>query len=364
MSVAGSMATTRLLALDASRLAWFDYAKGFCILLVVMLHSTLGVEKALHAEGFMHWVVMYAKPFRMPDFFVLSALFLAGTIDRPWRTYLDRKVLHFGYFYILWATIQIFVRHGAEVVTQPPAFAAHFVEALVVPFPTLWFLYVLPIFFVVTKLCRTMPPMLLWLAAALLHLVPLQTGVPAIDDYGAKYFIYFVTGYLLAPQVFRFAEWVTQNARVSLFAVAIWAVVNGALALTASGVSGYPHVADIPGLDIAAGLAGAAAIIAISALLARVNWLRAIRYAGQHSLVIYVAFTVPMAAMRTLLLKLGIIGDVGMISMVVWVSAAAVPLLLHQLTQGTFARFLFERPEALKLSGTFNPGRRSGPVEA
>ena len=28
------------------RVDWVDYAKGICIILVVMMHSTLGVEKA------------------------------------------------------------------------------------------------------------------------------------------------------------------------------------------------------------------------------------------------------------------------------------------------------------------------------
>ncbi len=54
----------------------------------------------------MHKVVAFAKPFRMPDFFMISGLFLARVIDRDWRTYLDRKVVHFAYFYVLWVTIQ------------------------------------------------------------------------------------------------------------------------------------------------------------------------------------------------------------------------------------------------------------------
>ena len=31
---------------QASRIDWVDVAKGFCIVMVVMMHSTLGVEKA------------------------------------------------------------------------------------------------------------------------------------------------------------------------------------------------------------------------------------------------------------------------------------------------------------------------------
>ena len=90
----------------AQRVDWVDYAKGFCIVLVVMMHSTLGVENAAGSEGWLHTVVAFAKPFRMPDFFLISGLFLAQVIDRDWRTYLDRKVVHFAYFYLLWTAIQ------------------------------------------------------------------------------------------------------------------------------------------------------------------------------------------------------------------------------------------------------------------
>ena len=79
-----------------TRIDWVDYAKGFCIIMVVMMHSTLGVGEAVGREGFMHVLVAFAKPFRMPDFFLISGLFLSRVIDRDWRTYLDRKVVHFA----------------------------------------------------------------------------------------------------------------------------------------------------------------------------------------------------------------------------------------------------------------------------
>ena len=92
------------------RVDWVDYAKGFCIVFVVMMHSTLGVEDASGREGWLHALVAFAKPFRMPDFFLISGLFLANVVDRDWRTYLDRKVLHFGYFYLMWTAIQFAVK--------------------------------------------------------------------------------------------------------------------------------------------------------------------------------------------------------------------------------------------------------------
>ncbi len=89
------------------RIDWVDYAKGFCIVMVVMMHSTFGVELAAGQQSWMHAISDFAKPFRMPDFFLISGLFLARAIDRDWTTYLDRRVWHFVYFYVLWLTIQI-----------------------------------------------------------------------------------------------------------------------------------------------------------------------------------------------------------------------------------------------------------------
>src|SRR5256714_6200182 len=117
----------------AARVDWVDYAKGICIVMVVMMHSVLGAEFAARETGFMHVLVAFAKPFRMPDFFLISALFLPLVIDRDWRTYLDRKVVHFAYFYVVWVTIQFAFKapafaaeHGALGVAQ--LFAEAFIE--------------------------------------------------------------------------------------------------------------------------------------------------------------------------------------------------------------------------------------------
>src|SRR6202158_3342525 len=141
---------TTAVAERSTRIDWVDYAKGICIVMVVMMHSVLGVEAAAGQTGFMHLVVMFAKPFRMPDFFLISGLFLSVVIARDWRTYLDRKVVHFAYFYVLWVTIQF----GFKA----PSFAADtswthvsflYLESFIEPFGTLWFIFLVPVFFVV-----------------------------------------------------------------------------------------------------------------------------------------------------------------------------------------------------------------------
>jgi hypothetical protein len=224
------------------RIDWVDYAKGICIVMVVMMHSVLGVEAAAGQTGFMHILVAFAKPFRMPDFFLISGLFLSVVIDRDWRTYLDRKVVHFAYFYVLWVTIQF----GFKA----PSFAAEagwahvgflYLESFIEPFGTLWFIYLLPVFFVVTKAARKLPPALIWGVAALLEMAHISTGWTVIDEFCAR-FVYFYSGYLFAGLVFA---WSGRRKRARV----------GALASRFR----WSTAAWSNGLPAAAGLAGAGA---------------------------------------------------------------------------------------------------------
>src|SRR5215217_6396132 len=111
--------------LEEGRVPWVDTAKGLCIILVVMMHATLGVGEAMGGEGFMHQVVAFARPFRMPDFFLVSGLFLARVIDRDWKAYADRRVVHFLYFYLLWLVIQSALKYGQVSGGTPTGFVHH-----------------------------------------------------------------------------------------------------------------------------------------------------------------------------------------------------------------------------------------------
>jgi uncharacterized membrane protein YcfT len=320
----------------AHRVDWVDYAKGICIVMVVMMHSTLGVEAAAGQTGFMHAVVEFAKPFRMPDFFLLSGLFLSRVIDRDWKTYLDRKVVHFAYFYLLWVTIQF--------AFKAPAFAAEMGAAGVVklyllsfiePFGTLWFIYLLPVFFVVTKLTRRVPVFVMLLAGALLEMAPIATGWTAIDEFAAR-FVYFYAGYALATPAFGFAELIRANHRLAVIGLIGWAALNGVLVW--SGVSEWPLV------SLALGFAGAFAVVAGAALLAELKLFDALRYCGEHSIVIYLAFFLPMAATRTLLLKTGVIPSIGAVSLIVTAVGIAGALVIWWAVRNTRLDFLFRRP--------------------
>jgi uncharacterized membrane protein YcfT len=331
-------------AYEKPRIDWVDYAKGFCIIMVVMMHSTLGVEHAAGKESWMGYAVAFAKPFRMPDFFLISGLFLARVIARPWRDYLDKKVVHFLYFYVLWVTIQ-FVFKAPGILAQGGIVnvAQQYALAFIEPFGTLWFIYILPVFFVLTKLTKRIPPLAIFIVAAALEIAPIHTGWIMIDEFAAR-FVYFFAGYWLASYIFAFATGVQKDPKLALIALGIWAVGNDLLV-----VRGY---SELPFVSLALGFAGAAAIVAIAALIAKADWFTLLRYAGENSIVVYLAFFLPMAATRAVLLKTGAIPDLGTVALIVTAMGVIVPLLFHAVVRGTRFDFLFVRPAVFQIGGT------------
>jgi uncharacterized membrane protein YcfT len=306
--------------------------------MVVMMHSVLGVELAAGQSGFMHIFVAFAKPFRMPDFFLISGLFLSVVIGRDWRTFLDRKVVHFAYFYVLWVTIQFGFKAPSFAAETSWAHAGFlYLESFIEPFGTLWFIYLLPVFFVVTKATRKTPPLLVWAIAALLEMAHIATGWTVIDEFCAR-FVYFYSGYLFASQVFALSDRARARPSLALAGLAAWALVNGSLVV--SGFSEWPLI------SLMLGLSGAGAIVTLGTLLARAHWLNFLRFCGEHSIVIYLAFFLPMAATRTLLLRLGLIPDVGTISLIVTIVGVVGALALWRIALAVGANFLFERPTA------------------
>ncbi|MEP4032441.1 acyltransferase family protein [Roseibium polysiphoniae] len=343
--------------MSSTRIDWVDTAKGICIIFVVMMHSVLGVEAAAGETGWMHAIVAFAAPFRMPDFFLISGLFLSNVIKRDWRLYLDRKVIHFAYFYALWMTIQFAVK--------APVFAAdlgwlgavqYYFVSFIQPFGTLWFIYMLPVFFVVCKLThdRGLPWQLVLGIAALLQIAPIHTGWLLVDEFASR-FVYFYAGYIFAPKIFQLADWARARVPLSLTALAIWALVNGGL--VAAGWSGLPIV------SLALGAAGAGAIVLTSTLITEAGRFNFLSHFGENSIVIYLAFFFPMGVTRVVLFKLGFL-DIGTLSLIVTAVSVISPMILFWMIQKTnFGWFLFRRPGWAYLPGTLAPKTRLQPAE-
>ena len=235
----------------------------------------------------------------------------------------------------------------------PFGFIGHIVESLVQPFGTLWFIYILPIFFTVTRWLKGLPVWFVLVWAAALEMLPVHTGSVIFDEFCARY-VYFFAGYALATRIFDLADRVAAHRGRAVAALAGWALINGwlvftpapsALALLQSGGGGGAGLASLPGISLALGIAGAMAIITVSALVASAPWSRWLSWLGAHSIVVYLAFFLPMAITRTVLIKTGIVTDIGTVSLLVTAAGVIGPVVLYGLVQWSGrGRFLFERP--------------------
>jgi len=339
---------------SADRLGWVDVAKGLCIVLVVMLHSAKNIWEPGGPQGYLQYFITFAKTFRMPDFFLISGLFLSRVIHKNWRSYLDRKVFHFAYFYFIWATINFLLKApGILAAEGSKAAAGHYLLSFVQPVGTLWFIYLLPVFFVLTKLLRRVHPVLVFAVAAVLQAATIETGWIVIDQ-TAERFVFFYAGYLFAPKVFALAAAVQAHTRVAALALIGWALVNGLMVF-----NGY---ADNGLWGLLLGFAGAAAVVSFCALIVNTRAAQPLRYCGQQSIVIYLAFFVGMHASRIFLMKTGIIQQVDLVILLVTTAGVLAPLLIWRVIRGTVFRFLFVRPERYRVERATPSVEGAGPA--
>ena len=359
---------------SSNRLSWVDTAKGISIILVVMMYSVFNVGQDADGVGLFHYVIAFATPFRMPEFFLISGLFLSQVIKRPWAHYADGRVVHYFNFYALWAVIHLVIKIG--IASHAPVEAAQDIAwAVVEPYGVLWFIYLLAVFSATTKLAYTLkvPHAAVLLVGAVLEICAtngvLAGGVVVhgvtINSYlveqFANYFVFFYAGYLLAPRIFKLVDWAIDHALQALLLLLAWAAVEAALVFS-PGYGVFPdHIqlglAGLPVVRLVLAVAGAVALCVTGGLLSKLNFMNWLRWLGEHSLVVYLVFVLPMSFTRAGLIKFHLAQNVTLASFLVMVVAIGFSVGLYGLVQWSGrGKFLFERPAWAHIPGT--PGSR------
>jgi uncharacterized membrane protein YcfT len=331
-----STSTNKTLAQQV-RVDWVDYAKGVCILAVVIFYCAGTVQASTGEAGWMRYLVDFAHPFRMPDFFLVAGLFVSRVLDRPWRSYADTKIVHFLYFYVLWITIEFLALNWRLLLEWEPVEAlAHYAILYIQPEGHLWFIYMLPAYFLATRLLRGVPAGWVIAAAIVLKLANPETGWKMIDRFG-MYFVFFYCGHVFAPYLFRLAELCRTHPKRALVVLALWCVVNGiAVKLT---------ITDVPVVHLVMGFSGALAVLIFSALVAGMRSMEWLRYIGQHSIVVYLAFFFPMIVARKIIMDFQLLEGPGNIAFAITVLSTLGAFMIYWAVRRTPLRFLFERPQ-------------------
>ncbi len=333
--MAGQMSTQK----TRSRHDWVDLAKGFCIVAVVTMW-VVGEMQGYVSKGQAGWMgyfAVFAKPFRMPDFFLISGLFLSRVIDRPWRHYLDTKVVHYLYFFVLWTLIIVPITWllGHDAPTSFVQALGRLAWQLYDPFQQLWFVMMLSVYFVATRLLRHVSPWIVMPAATLLMLFPLHTGIYHVDRFGV-YFGFFYAGHIFASRFFALADWAREHRLVATLVTIVWAAFNATLIKM--------NVTDNTLAQTFLGYLGISAVVVISALVVEQRWTEPLKFLGRTSITVYLGFYLPMITIVPALRASPIGQQHSLVGTLALVGCIGGAVLLAQIARRIGLGFLYERP--------------------
>ena len=328
------------------RIDWVDYAKGITIILVVFHHAigTSPIYQGSVAEGlqtFDRWLTY----FRMPLFIFIAGLFIKKALYSEWAVFLETKVFHFLYLFTLWSFIkEVFVPLGinllqgdvAEIsgIINPLNFAAIFVT----PPNTLWFIYALLIFFALTRLCRNVPPVIIFAVAAAIYIptTVAHTTEPLFYQRLGHLFPFFALGYFGSARVRTFAEHVKPY---HLLIAPLYFLLASRLLAANSGADALIFVAELIGITVG---------IVIAKLIADFLATSALRRVGAHSLAVYLGHFFPIV-MVSVLAERGFIRGELLVFGLEFSLGVLLPIALYKMCERFGWGWLYRVPKRLHL---------------
>jgi uncharacterized membrane protein YcfT len=325
------------------RFGWLDFAKGLCIVSVVWMW----VDKYMELDsGWFHQYARFSLPFRMPDFFLISGLLLGRVIHRPWRNYIDTRVVHYAYFLLLWTMVYVPL---SWLATPPASIGAGLQELatsmLAEPKGNLWFLQMLAVYFLFTRITVRVPSGIMLALAIWVYLYPLPTRIFAIELFG-DHFVFFYVGYLAAPLILQATNWIQEHRMTAVIALAAWAIGNYIIMVPLDFKLG-----DNRAIALILRFVGIAGVVAFSSLAWDLRGARWLTYIGRNSIVVYLGFFIPLSFLIMLATRYGVNLQNSWLAFTIWSSCVGLSLLAHAFAMRAGAlRYFYERPRWARLA--------------
>jgi uncharacterized membrane protein YcfT len=345
MSAQHSSPLSLLPARDRSRLAWVDAAKGLCILLVVAHHAVLFLQVSALAPPAVVAANTAIASMRMPLFFLVSGLFVAGPLAAPWRTLLHKRVAFFLYLFGVWTLLRFAYFHIPGVAAVHPYIDDTDVVTLamapLVPGSGVWFVYALALFAVIGKLAAGVPAWAQLAAAGVLSaLVGAEVLHLPIDVWArmARYLFFFLLGWHARTLVERIAM-ASTAPRVAAAAAVCVAGAAGAVLL---------GIRSIPGVALGLNLLAVAFGVLLAAWISRYRVGRPLVALGAQTLPVYLIHVFWIAVVMAGLPHLGVPPVAAYaLPVVIAVACTALSLLTHRVLVTAGASWLFALPGRL-----------------
>lgn len=154
-------------AAATDRIAWVDFARGLCVLAVVLTHvATYHYEPVVSAAAGLAAVVWAQANdvlglVRMPALVMISGWLAAGKISNGLGAPKTREsIATNAYLYVVWLAVYAGITvllGGPRVVPEAVRPGGDFVRQLIAPDTTLWFIYGLATYVLVMSLLRRLP---------------------------------------------------------------------------------------------------------------------------------------------------------------------------------------------------------------
>jgi uncharacterized membrane protein YcfT len=333
---AGALSTAE----TTSRVAWVDAAKGLSIVLVVFHHTVYFLDTSGLAPAPVVAGNEALASLRMPLFFLASGLFVAGPLAAPWRTLLHKRVAFFLWLYLLWTLIRFtffatLVPPGID--PDDSANPLNVILALLLPGPSMWFLYALALFSVIGKLLRRVPVAVQLAASGVLSALA-GAGLLEFDSrwtYMSRFLFFFLLGWHAKQLIERLAR-ASSLLKVAAAAVACIAAAGGAVVL---------DVRTVPGVAWALNCVAVVFGVLFAAWISRYVIGRPLVALGRRTLPIYLTHMLWLAAIVAGIRHLDFPSVVAYaLPVVITIALVGLSLMTHRLLVRAGGTWLFALP--------------------
>jgi len=339
-----------------SRLSWIDYARGIAIFLVLYRHIFEGIKRSgLDVSGhkFMEEANLAFFSFRMPLFFIISGVFIGGTLlKRGLNGFVINKWRLLLYPYLVWTVIQITIQMILSNYVNAERTYWDYLYIFYRPreIDQFWYLYALfntSVLFAFTTVKFKIPgsyQLVIGLLMFLLSSYLVQRKIYLGFIYDILHFYVFValgslvSGFILDKKRYQlFSSWKLFFIILPFFVACQWYFL-----VTNVNHNMYGYVEDFqPLLFLVIALSGVMFMINISFIFQRYNAIPLLRIIGFHSLFIYLMHVLAASATRIFMVKVLHVTNVPVLMITLILAGLFIPIIIYNLAIRWNAWWLF-----------------------
>ena len=293
------------------RIEWVDILKGLTIILVVIVHGTIGIQDSKAGSYLLYPQIISTirniiHSFDMPLFFIVAGAFVGHWGDLPIKKAFEKKAWRLGYPYFFWGGITACAMEFASGSINGKLGFHNYLNSWYIPFSEYWFLYIMFFMFVLYYIYNSLhfPAYLhtkLFLSLSLLAFI-VNPYIPNvwISRLMFSFWIYFAIGIYIASINLHYK--INGNGTHLLGSLIVFLIIEFIYLWQ---LAGNPHSKNVYYLFFCTSVSGTYFVANLAALISRSKGLIRLYldFCGKYSMQIYCTHIFFLAGMRMILLK-------------------------------------------------------------